>query len=111
MKYLVAMDSNPVSLPDYLKKCGRTEDAQKFQNGEVTLTLIRTEKGKTIQIEHNVASPRLIAVYINYPEHGDLQINIRWKDMLSKAKTYLKVLPTDKLSLLTNTCPTLLKVG
>ena len=33
------------------------------------------------------------------------------KDMLSKAKTYLKVLPTDKLSLLTNTCPTLLKVG
>lgn len=58
MKYLVAMDSNPVSLPDYLKKCGRTEDAQKFQNGEVTLTLIRTEKGKTIQIEHNVASPR-----------------------------------------------------
>ena len=58
MEYLVAMDSNPVSLPDYLKKCGRTEDAQKFQNGEVTLTLIRTEKGKTIQIEHNVASPR-----------------------------------------------------
>ena len=58
MKYLVAMDSNPVSLPDYLKKCGRTEDAKKFQNGEVTLTLIRTEKGKTIQIEHNVASPR-----------------------------------------------------
>ena len=58
MKYIVAMDSNPVSLPDYLKKCGRTEDTQKFQNGEVTLTLIRTEKGKTIQIEHNVASPR-----------------------------------------------------
>ena len=58
MKYLVAMDSDPVSLPDYLDKHGRTEDAKNFQNGEVTLTLIRTEKGKTIQIEHNVASPR-----------------------------------------------------
>ena len=28
------------------------------RQGEITLTLIRTEKGKTIQIEHNVASPR-----------------------------------------------------
>ena len=27
MKYLVAMDSDPVSLPDYLDKHGRTEDA------------------------------------------------------------------------------------
>ena len=59
MKYLVAMDSDPVSLPDYLDKHGRTEDAKNFQNGEVTLTLIRTEKGKTIQIEHNVAPPPL----------------------------------------------------
>lgn len=37
---------------------GNSEDTQKVKNGEVTLTLIRTEKGKTIQIEHNVASPR-----------------------------------------------------
>ena len=33
MKYLVAMDSDPVSLPDYLDKHGRTEDAKNFQNG------------------------------------------------------------------------------
>ena len=58
MKYLVAMDSDPISLPNYLKEQGRKEDAVNFQNGEVTLTLIRTEKGKTIQIEHNVSSPR-----------------------------------------------------
>lgn len=58
MKYLVAMDSDPLSLPQYLKEHGNSEDAQKVKNGEVTLTLIRTEKGKTIQIEHNVASPR-----------------------------------------------------
>jgi len=58
MKYLVAMDSNPFSLPEYLKEHGKGTEAQKLQNGEITLTLIRTEKGKTIQIEHNVASPR-----------------------------------------------------
>lgn len=58
MSYLVAMDSDPISLPAYLKEHGREADARNFQNGEVTLTLIRTEKGKTLQIEHNVASPR-----------------------------------------------------
>ena len=55
---LVAMDSDPVSLPDYLVKHNRAKDTVNFQNGEVTLTLLRTQKGKTIQIEHNVASPR-----------------------------------------------------
>lgn len=46
MKYLVAMDSNPFSLPEYLKEHGKGTEAQKLQNGEITLTLIRTEKGK-----------------------------------------------------------------
>lgn len=58
MKYLVAMDSAPLSLPAYLQAHGRDADAANVQNGEVTLTLIRTERGKTLQIEHNVASPR-----------------------------------------------------
>lgn len=58
MRYLVAMDSDPVSLPGYLKEHGREEEAKSLKNGEVTLTLIRTEKGKTLQVEHNVASPR-----------------------------------------------------
>lgn len=56
MNYLVSVDVAPVSLPDYLKS--KNEDATGFQNGEHTITLIRTEKGKTIQIQHNVASPR-----------------------------------------------------
>ena len=55
---LVAMDSDPVSLPAYLVKHGRAKDTVNFQNGEVTLSLLRTQKGKTIHIEHNVASPR-----------------------------------------------------
>ncbi len=55
---LVAMDSDPLSLPAYLAEHNRVKDTVNFQNGEVTLTLLRTQKGKTIQIEHNVASPR-----------------------------------------------------
>ena len=31
MKYLVAMDSDPLSLPQYLKEHGNSEDAQKVK--------------------------------------------------------------------------------
>lgn len=57
MNYLVAMDTKAVNAPQYIKeKTG--EEVKDFQNGEHTLTLIRTEKGKTIHIQHNVTSPR-----------------------------------------------------
>lgn len=58
LKYLVSMDSNPLSLPAYLRSLGRNEEADHFKNGEETMTMIRTEKGKLIEIEHNVSSPR-----------------------------------------------------
>lgn len=57
MNYLVAMDSDPISIPHYIKE-KRGEDPKGYRNGEHTLTLIRTEKGKTIHLQHNVASPR-----------------------------------------------------
>lgn len=57
MNYLVAMDSSPLSIPEYIQE-KRGENPAGFKNGEHTLTLIRTEKGKTIHIQHNVASPR-----------------------------------------------------
>lgn len=57
MNYLVAMDTKAVSAPEYIKeKTG--EEVTDFKNGEHTMTMIRTEKGKTIQIQHNVTSPR-----------------------------------------------------
>ena len=56
MNYLVAMDSKPVSIPAYMEKKG--EDATGFKNGQHTMTMIQTEKGKTIHIQHDVASPR-----------------------------------------------------
>lgn len=57
MNYLVCMDTKAVSAPEYIKnKTG--EDVSDFKNGQHTITLIRTENGKTIQIQHNVTSPR-----------------------------------------------------
>ena len=57
MNYLVSMDTKTVSIPRFIEeKTG--EKLTDFKNGDHTLTLIKTEKGKTINIQHNVATPR-----------------------------------------------------
>ena len=60
MNILVSMDTKPVNIPEYLiEKRGMDRDsAYQFANGQHTMTMISTEKGKTIQIQHDVASPR-----------------------------------------------------
>ncbi|MDU1906032.1 MAG: Gfo/Idh/MocA family oxidoreductase [Dysgonomonas sp.] len=57
MNYLVSVDAKQISGLAYLKE-KRGEDVKEFRNGEHTSTLISTEKGKSILIEHNVNSPR-----------------------------------------------------
>lgn len=57
MKTIVAMDTKAVNGPAYIKnKTG--EVVADFQNGDQTTSLIRTEKGKTLLIQHNVMTPR-----------------------------------------------------
>jgi predicted dehydrogenase len=60
MKTLVAVDTKPANIPQYLvEKRGMDKDsAALVANGQHTMTMIRTENGKTIQIQHDVASPR-----------------------------------------------------
>lgn len=60
MNTLVSMDTKPVNIPEHLiEKRGMDRDsAYQFANGQHTMTMIRTENGKTIQIQHDVASPR-----------------------------------------------------
>lgn len=60
MNTLVAMDTKPANIPEYLiEERGMDPDsAHQFANGQHTMTMIRTEKGKTIHIQHDVASPR-----------------------------------------------------
>ncbi|NDV81207.1 Gfo/Idh/MocA family protein [Bacteroides sp. 51] len=57
LNYLVSVDTKAVGNPAYIKeKTGET--VTDFRNGDHTTTMIRTEKGKSILIEHNVTSPR-----------------------------------------------------
>ena len=57
MEYLVAMDTKPYNGPRVAKKL-TGEDCPDFQNGDQTSTLIRTAKGKTMLIQHDVLTPR-----------------------------------------------------
>lgn len=57
MNYLVSVDAKQISSVAYLKET-TGEDVKDFRNGEHTSTLISTEKGRSILIEHNVNSPR-----------------------------------------------------
>lgn len=57
MNYLVAMDVPAISIPRFMEeKTG--QPVGEFKNGEITQTLIKTNKGRTIYLEHNVASYR-----------------------------------------------------
>ena len=57
MQFLTAMDVPATSLPRFMKKEMGIQKP-KVANGEMTQTLIKTFKGKTIYLEHNVTSYR-----------------------------------------------------
>ena len=57
MRTLVSMDTKVATGPAMMEKL-TGEKCEDFRNGDHTLTMIRTEKGKTILIEHNVMTPR-----------------------------------------------------
>jgi predicted dehydrogenase len=57
MNFLVSVDTKAVGNPDFIKK-NTGEEVKDFRNGDHTMTMIRTEKGKSILIQHNVTSPR-----------------------------------------------------
>ena len=57
MKTLVSMDTDPFNGPKVYEKL-MGEPCESFANGDQTTTLIRTEKGKTMVIEHDVMTPR-----------------------------------------------------
>lgn len=57
MNYLVAMDTKAANGPHQVyKQTGQVPID--FQNGDQTSTLIRTESGKTILLQHDVMTPR-----------------------------------------------------
>jgi predicted dehydrogenase len=57
MTTLVAMDTKAVNGPaDYEATTG--QKPEQYLNGDHTMTMIKTEQGKTIQIQHDVVNPR-----------------------------------------------------
>jgi predicted dehydrogenase len=57
MTTLVAMDTDPFNgSRDYEEATGKS--GANYQNGDHTMTMIRTAKGKTIHIQHDVVNPR-----------------------------------------------------
>ena len=54
MNILVSMDTDTFNGKNVARLFGEEE----YANGDHTTTLIRTEKGKTIEIQHNVVTPR-----------------------------------------------------
>lgn len=57
MNFLVSVDTKAVGNPEFIKE-QTGEEVTDFRNGDHTSTLIKTQKGKTILVEHNVTSPR-----------------------------------------------------
>ena len=55
-KTLVAMDTKSVHGKEYVKN--KTGEDVDFRNGDHTTTLIRTENGKVIEIQHDVMNPQ-----------------------------------------------------
>jgi predicted dehydrogenase len=61
MEYLVSVSSNQFGLSEYAKeKFGEDSDYAKrdYKRGDMNTTIIKTAKGKTIKIQHDVTSPR-----------------------------------------------------
>lgn len=59
MNTLVSMDTRAVTGPELLRRNGASEaEAASFANGDHTMTMISTERGQTIHIQHDVMNPR-----------------------------------------------------
>lgn len=57
LNYLVSMDTKSVGGKEAVQKQTGSLPAE-FRNGDHTMTMIRTQNGKTIQIQHDVVNPR-----------------------------------------------------
>ncbi len=59
MNTLVSMDTRAVTGPELLRRNEASEaEAASFANGDHTMTMISTERGQTMHIQHDVMNPR-----------------------------------------------------
>ncbi len=58
MEYLVSMQTKTVCIPEFIERTQGRDVSKDYKNGDHTITLIKTQGGKTINVQHNVATPR-----------------------------------------------------
>lgn len=61
MNYLVSVSSNQFGITNYLKDTfgeNSNESQKTYKLGDMNTTIIKTQKGKTIMVQHDVTSPR-----------------------------------------------------
>ena len=78
MTRLVSMDTRPVSIPNFLNETrgeNLSHTHEDFANGQNTITLIQTEKGRAINLHRDIASPRPYSrMYAVQGTYGYLQM-------------------------------------
>jgi predicted dehydrogenase len=108
MEYLTAMSSNDFLMSATAKELAAkdsffTEFADKKYRGNMNTTTIRTYKGRTIMLQHDVTSPRVYsrihlisgtkAVAMKYPEPGSIATSHEWLDETEMKKLEEKYTP------------------
>jgi predicted dehydrogenase len=89
LEYLTSMSTNDFTMAEKAKELAAQDDfykpfANKTYRGNMNTTLIRTNKGKTIMVQHDVSSPRVYSrihlisgtkgAALKYPEPGRINI-------------------------------------
>ena len=108
MEYLTAMSSNDFLMSPTAKELAEkdsffTEFADKKYRGNMNSTTIRTFKGRTIMLQHDVTSPRVYsrihlisgtkAVAMKYPEPGKIATSHEWLNEKEMKKLEEKYTP------------------
>lgn len=108
MEYLTSMSSNDFLMSATAKELAEkdsffTEFADKKYRGNMNTTNIRTFKGRTIMLQHDVTSPRVYsrihlisgtkAVAMKYPEPGRIATSHEWLDEKEMKKLEEKYTP------------------
>ena len=108
MEYLTAMSSNDFLMSATAKELAEkdsffTEFADKKYRGNMNTTTIRTYKGRTIMLQHDVTSPRVYTrihlisgtkgVAMKYPEPGRIATSHEWLDETEMKKLEEKYTP------------------
>jgi predicted dehydrogenase len=89
MEYLTSVSTNDFTMAEHAKELAEKDDffkefANKTYRGNMNTTIIRTVKGKTIMVQHDVSSPRVYSrihlisgtkgAALKYPEPGKINI-------------------------------------